>query len=221
MPRIASTEVILLKSLSPEERGELTDALYAVHQQIFDGVERESSRSTSSSPRPSTPGSRCTRTRRERSSATSRCTSSSGSWAGSPRRCSGRGGLAARVPGWQRQHALRAVAGAALHAAEPGPAGVLPGPGWCTRPATRCSPSTSAQVWPRRAQTPAELLAFMDSWPASSAWSRWSRRNRWCARWAGRRARRRRSASTGSTATSPRPASSSRPTRATRRGTGW
>ncbi len=42
MPRIASTEVIVPKSLSPDERQRLTDALYAVHQQIFDGVERES-----------------------------------------------------------------------------------------------------------------------------------------------------------------------------------
>ncbi|HZI09587.1 MAG TPA: cyclic nucleotide-binding domain-containing protein [Myxococcus sp.] len=42
MPRIASTEVIVPKSLSPEARHQLTDALYAVHQQIFDGVERES-----------------------------------------------------------------------------------------------------------------------------------------------------------------------------------
>lgn len=42
MPRIASTEVIVPKSLSLDERQRLTDALYAVHQQIFDGVERES-----------------------------------------------------------------------------------------------------------------------------------------------------------------------------------
>ncbi|QSQ21287.1 cyclic nucleotide-binding domain-containing protein [Pyxidicoccus parkwayensis] len=42
MPRIASTEVIVPKSLSLEARARLTDALYAVHQQIFDGVERES-----------------------------------------------------------------------------------------------------------------------------------------------------------------------------------
>ena len=42
MPRIASTEVVVPKSLSVEERQRLTDALYAVHQQIFDGVERES-----------------------------------------------------------------------------------------------------------------------------------------------------------------------------------
>lgn len=41
MPRIASTEVIVPKSLPLEERQRLTDALYAVHQQIFDGVERE------------------------------------------------------------------------------------------------------------------------------------------------------------------------------------
>ncbi|MCP3136915.1 cyclic nucleotide-binding domain-containing protein [Pyxidicoccus xibeiensis] len=42
MPRIASTEVVVPKSLSLAERQHLTDALYAVHQQIFDGVERES-----------------------------------------------------------------------------------------------------------------------------------------------------------------------------------
>jgi CRP-like cAMP-binding protein len=40
MPRIASTEIILLKNLGPDERERLTDALYAVHQQIFAGVER-------------------------------------------------------------------------------------------------------------------------------------------------------------------------------------
>jgi len=42
MPRIANTEVIIPKSLSLDARKQLTDALYAVHQQIFDGVERES-----------------------------------------------------------------------------------------------------------------------------------------------------------------------------------
>ena len=42
MPRIASTEVIVPKTLTLEARARLTDALYAVHQQIFDGVERES-----------------------------------------------------------------------------------------------------------------------------------------------------------------------------------
>lgn len=42
MPRIASTEVVVPKSLSQEARTRLTDALYAVHQQIFDGVERDS-----------------------------------------------------------------------------------------------------------------------------------------------------------------------------------
>lgn len=42
MSRIANTEVIIPKSLSPEARGELIDALYAVHNEIFDGVERES-----------------------------------------------------------------------------------------------------------------------------------------------------------------------------------
>ena len=41
MPRIANTEVIVPQALSPEARHQLTDALYAVHQQIFDGVERE------------------------------------------------------------------------------------------------------------------------------------------------------------------------------------
>jgi hypothetical protein len=42
MSRIARSEVVVPKSLSPEERGKLTDALYEVHRQIFDGVERES-----------------------------------------------------------------------------------------------------------------------------------------------------------------------------------
>ncbi|MBN1207873.1 MAG: cyclic nucleotide-binding domain-containing protein [Myxococcaceae bacterium] len=42
MSRIANTEVIIPKSLSPEAREQLIDALYAVHNQIFDGVERES-----------------------------------------------------------------------------------------------------------------------------------------------------------------------------------
>jgi CRP-like cAMP-binding protein len=42
MSRIASTEIITPKSLSTEARGQLIDALYAVHNQIFDGVERES-----------------------------------------------------------------------------------------------------------------------------------------------------------------------------------
>jgi CRP-like cAMP-binding protein len=42
MPRIASTEVITPRTLSPEERARLTESLYAVHQEIFDGVERES-----------------------------------------------------------------------------------------------------------------------------------------------------------------------------------
>lgn len=41
MPRIASTEVIIPKGLSAEERHQLTEALYVLHQQIFDGVERE------------------------------------------------------------------------------------------------------------------------------------------------------------------------------------
>jgi hypothetical protein len=42
MPRIASTEIIIPNTLSAEGRRQLTEALYAVHQQIFDGVERES-----------------------------------------------------------------------------------------------------------------------------------------------------------------------------------
>ncbi|MCY1079361.1 cyclic nucleotide-binding domain-containing protein [Archangium lansingense] len=42
MSRITSTEVILPQSLSTEARRQLTDSLYAVHQQIFDGVDRES-----------------------------------------------------------------------------------------------------------------------------------------------------------------------------------
>lgn len=41
MPRVANTEVIVPKSLSPEARAQLIDALYAVHNEIFDGVERE------------------------------------------------------------------------------------------------------------------------------------------------------------------------------------
>lgn len=41
MPRIVSTQVVIPQSLSPEERSQFTDALYAVHQQIFEGVERE------------------------------------------------------------------------------------------------------------------------------------------------------------------------------------
>jgi hypothetical protein len=42
MPRIASSEVVVPKSMSPEARRALTDSLYEVHRQIFDGVERES-----------------------------------------------------------------------------------------------------------------------------------------------------------------------------------
>lgn len=42
MPRIASTDVVIPKTLSAEERQKLVDDLYAVHCQIFDGVERES-----------------------------------------------------------------------------------------------------------------------------------------------------------------------------------
>ncbi len=41
MPRIARTEVILLQTLSAPERHQLADALYAVHQRIFDGVDRD------------------------------------------------------------------------------------------------------------------------------------------------------------------------------------
>lgn len=41
MPRIASSEVVVPKSLSSEERRKLIDSLYEVHRQIFDGVERE------------------------------------------------------------------------------------------------------------------------------------------------------------------------------------
>jgi CRP-like cAMP-binding protein len=42
MPRITSTEVIDPKSLSAEQRHQLSTALYAVHRQIFDGVKQES-----------------------------------------------------------------------------------------------------------------------------------------------------------------------------------
>lgn len=42
MPRIATTEIITPSTLSTEARRELTDALYAVHNQIFDGPERAS-----------------------------------------------------------------------------------------------------------------------------------------------------------------------------------
>ncbi|WP_224367504.1 Crp/Fnr family transcriptional regulator [Hyalangium versicolor] len=41
MPRITRTEVINPHALSAEQRRQLTEALYAVHQQIFDGVEKE------------------------------------------------------------------------------------------------------------------------------------------------------------------------------------
>ncbi|MBN1206650.1 MAG: cyclic nucleotide-binding domain-containing protein [Myxococcaceae bacterium] len=41
MSRIARSEVIVPKALSPEARHQLIDALYAVHEEIFDGVERE------------------------------------------------------------------------------------------------------------------------------------------------------------------------------------
>ncbi|SEL50762.1 Cyclic nucleotide-binding domain-containing protein [Stigmatella aurantiaca] len=42
MSRVTHTEVIRLHTLSARERQQLTDRLYAVHQQIFDGVDRES-----------------------------------------------------------------------------------------------------------------------------------------------------------------------------------
>ncbi|MDC0711408.1 cyclic nucleotide-binding domain-containing protein [Stigmatella sp. ncwal1] len=42
MSRITSTDVIRPHSLSAEQRQQLTDSLYAVHRQIFDGVDRES-----------------------------------------------------------------------------------------------------------------------------------------------------------------------------------
>ncbi|KFE64017.1 cyclic nucleotide-binding domain-containing protein [Hyalangium minutum] len=41
MSRISSTDVVVPKSLSAEERQQLARALYAVHEQIFDGVEFE------------------------------------------------------------------------------------------------------------------------------------------------------------------------------------
>ncbi len=41
MPRIASSEAVVPKSLAPEERARLIDSLYEVHRQIFDGVERD------------------------------------------------------------------------------------------------------------------------------------------------------------------------------------
>jgi hypothetical protein len=41
MSRIARSEIVVPQSLSPEERDTLTAALYEVHRQIFDGVERE------------------------------------------------------------------------------------------------------------------------------------------------------------------------------------
>ncbi|NTX63172.1 cyclic nucleotide-binding domain-containing protein [Myxococcus sp. CA051A] len=41
MSRIASTEVVIPQSLSAEQRRHLTDALYAVHQEIFEGVTKE------------------------------------------------------------------------------------------------------------------------------------------------------------------------------------
>ncbi|HLL52169.1 MAG TPA: cyclic nucleotide-binding domain-containing protein [Myxococcaceae bacterium] len=41
MPRITRSDVIVPKSLGADEREKLIDALYNVHSQIFDGVERE------------------------------------------------------------------------------------------------------------------------------------------------------------------------------------
>lgn len=41
MPRIVSTEVIVPKKLDPASRAALTDSLYEVHDQIFDGVEKK------------------------------------------------------------------------------------------------------------------------------------------------------------------------------------
>ena len=42
MPRIASSEIVVPKTLSSDARRKLTDALYEVHRRIFAGVERES-----------------------------------------------------------------------------------------------------------------------------------------------------------------------------------
>jgi CRP-like cAMP-binding protein len=42
MPRIASTEVIMLNALSAEKRCQLADDLFALHQQVFDVAERKS-----------------------------------------------------------------------------------------------------------------------------------------------------------------------------------
>src|SRR4051812_26399828 len=42
MPRIASTEVITLNTLSAEERCQLADELFAIHQQVFEVSERKS-----------------------------------------------------------------------------------------------------------------------------------------------------------------------------------
>jgi CRP-like cAMP-binding protein len=42
MPRIASTEVITLNTLSAERRCQLAEELFAIHQQVFDVSERES-----------------------------------------------------------------------------------------------------------------------------------------------------------------------------------
>lgn len=42
MPAIVSTAVIHPKQLTVDERQQLTDALYTVHCQIFDGVDKAS-----------------------------------------------------------------------------------------------------------------------------------------------------------------------------------
>jgi len=42
MSRIASSEIVVPKTLSPEARQALTESLYEVHRRIFDGVERDS-----------------------------------------------------------------------------------------------------------------------------------------------------------------------------------
>ncbi|MFO0589662.1 MAG: cyclic nucleotide-binding domain-containing protein [Polyangiaceae bacterium] len=41
MSRVTSTEVVVPKKLSPSERSALIDGLYAVHSEIFDGVEKQ------------------------------------------------------------------------------------------------------------------------------------------------------------------------------------
>jgi hypothetical protein len=41
MPRIPSSDVVVPATLPADARRELTDALYAVHGQVFAGVERD------------------------------------------------------------------------------------------------------------------------------------------------------------------------------------